>query len=65
MINNKRKHTCVSPQSLLQQQQKATSFIFHCIFLFVDTNDLLFLGTITWEAILVSYSPGENESYSS
>lgn len=50
---------------LLQQQQKAISFIFHCIFIFTDTNDLLFLGTITWEAILFFYSPGENESHSS
>lgn len=30
-----------------QQQQKAISFIFHSIFIFTDTNDLLFLGTIT------------------
>ena len=52
-------------QSLFQQQQNAISFIFHCVFIFTDTNDLLFLGTITWEAILVFYSPSENESYSS
>ena len=53
-------------QSLFQkQQQKAISFIFYSIFIFTDTNDLLFLGTITWEAILVFYSPSENESYSS
>lgn len=48
-----------------QQQQKAISFIFHSIFIFTDTNDLLFLGTITWEAILVFHFPSENESYSS
>lgn len=53
-------------QSLFQQQQqKVISFILHSIFTFTDTNDLLFLGTITWEAILVFYPPSENESYSS
>lgn len=54
-------------QSLFQQQQqqKAISFIFDCIFIFTDTKDLLFLGTITCEAILVFYSSSENESYSS
>lgn len=51
-------------QSLFQQQ-KALSFIFHRIFIFTDTNDLLFGGTITWESILFFYSPSENESYSS
>lgn len=44
---------------------KAISFIFHYIFIFTDTNDLLFLGAITWEAILFFFSPSENESYSS
>lgn len=52
-------------QSLFRQQQKALSFIFHCIFIFTDPNDLLFGGTITWESILFFYSPSENESYSS
>lgn len=29
-------------QSLSGQQQKAISIIFHCIFISIDTNDLLF-----------------------
>lgn len=62
----KNKTHIVFMQSLFQQQQQnAISFIFHCVFIFTDTSDLLFLGTITWEAILVFYSPSENESYSS
>lgn len=51
-------------QSLFRQQ-KAISFIFHCIFIFTDTNDLLFGGSITWESIVSFYSPSENECYSS
>lgn len=49
---------------LFINKKKPLASSFKVFFIFTDTNDLLFLGIITWKAILVFYSSNENESYS-